>query len=78
MTKKLYYCLLCIQILAIEFCVGYRRIINGDPIKIEKVPYQAAVYYENKLTCGAVILSEYWLITVSVKFNEILKINNFG
>lgn len=68
MIWKLFYYFLCIQLFRLEYCLGDRRILYGDPIDIEKVPYQVAVYYDGNLNCGGAILTENWVTTVSVNY----------
>lgn len=41
------------------------RIIGGESTFIEKIPYQASLRFVSRHTCGAVIISENYLLTAA-------------
>lgn len=39
------------------------RIVGGDPTVIEEYPYQASLQYYSSHICGAVVISEQYVVT---------------
>lgn len=63
------------QFLAVVACVAILaqaapqkfggRIVGGDPTSIEKYPYQASLQYSSTHICGAVVISEDYVVTAA-------------
>lgn len=41
------------------------RIVGGDPTFIEEYPYQASLQYYSSHRCGAVVISEEYVVTAA-------------
>lgn len=49
----------------IEEPFGSGKIVGGDLVKIDIVPYFASVLYKNNHLCGASIISDQWILTAA-------------
>lgn len=49
----------------IEELNGSGKIVGGDLVKIDAVPYFASILYRNRHLCGASIISDQWLLSAA-------------
>jgi trypsin len=47
------------------------KVVNGTDANIAEFPFMASLRRNNRHSCGATILNEYWLLTVRFKIRKV-------
>ncbi|XP_052129912.1 uncharacterized protein LOC113217032 [Frankliniella occidentalis] len=54
----------------VKFRSPHSRIVNGEDVEITEVPYQVALEYSSRFTCGGSVISEWWVLTAAHCFER--------